>query len=141
MLSRSETKGRSTNYQMGFGYAAADYFNLCIQRVGTPVYNIEEDDSDDETVDSQTVYERVEDRWEDHDAVSYNEDLAKVQYHSGWNQLVLNWKLATFTYRNLNRISKDAGRLPATELFDHGRVMDRDVRGQVYGSAAERPDL
>ncbi|TGO40716.1 hypothetical protein BHYA_0033g00700 [Botrytis hyacinthi] len=105
----------------GFGFAAADYFNLCIQRIGIPVYFSDDEGSDNETLDTNTLVDEENKRWEDHDAVDYDHDQARSIYKGGWRQLVANWNMATYSYGNLKVISKDAGRLPATEMFDSGR--------------------
>ncbi|KAF5879121.1 uncharacterized protein Bfra_006326 [Botrytis fragariae] len=106
----------------GFGFAAADYFNLCIQRIVIPVYSSDDEGSDNETLDTNTLVDEENERWEDHDAVDYDHDQARSMHKGGWRQLVANWNMATYSHGNLNVISKDAGRLPATENFDAGRT-------------------
>ncbi|TGO22727.1 hypothetical protein BPAE_0157g00140 [Botrytis paeoniae] len=115
-----------------FGFAAADYFNLCVQRNGIPVYFFEDEDSDDESLDSHTLLNEEHKRWEDHDAVCYDHDQARSMYKGGWRQLVTNRKMATYSHGNLNVISKDAGRLPATEMFDPGRARELCEEGLVH---------
>ncbi|TGO14392.1 hypothetical protein BTUL_0054g00640 [Botrytis tulipae] len=58
----------------GFGFAAADYFKLCIQRIGIPVYSSDDEGSDNETLDTNTLVDEENMRWEDHDAVHYDHD-------------------------------------------------------------------
>ncbi|KAF7954831.1 uncharacterized protein EAE97_000090 [Botrytis byssoidea] len=104
-----------------FGFAAADYFNLCIQRIGIQVFFSDDEDEDNESLDSHTSVNEERERWEDHDAVDSDHEQARSICKGGWRQLVANWNMAPYSYSNLKVISKDAGRLPATEMFDPGR--------------------
>ncbi|TGO60298.1 hypothetical protein BOTNAR_0147g00070 [Botryotinia narcissicola] len=105
----------------GFGFAAADNFNLCIQRIRIPVFFSDDEDEHNESLNSHASVNEERERWEDHDAVDSDHEQARSIYKGGWRQLVANWNMATYSYSNLKVISKDAGRLPATKMFDPGR--------------------
>ncbi|TGO50159.1 hypothetical protein BCON_0190g00110 [Botryotinia convoluta] len=115
----------------GFGFAAADYFSLCIQRIGIPVCFSDDEDLDNETLGTNTLVDEENERWEDHDAIQYDHDQARRDFGNGWKQLVNNWNMATYSHSHLAAVSKDAGRLPATEMFDPGRTRELGEEGLV----------
>ncbi|KAF7958080.1 hypothetical protein EAE96_003647 [Botrytis aclada] len=115
----------------GFGFAAADYFNLCIQIIGVRVYFSDDEDEDNETLDTNTLIDEENEPWEDHDAVDYDHKQARDAYKGGWRQLVMHWKMAPYLYNNLKSISKDVERLPAVKTFDPSRARELGEEGLI----------
>ncbi|TEY60638.1 hypothetical protein BOTCAL_0179g00230 [Botryotinia calthae] len=123
-LEEQVRKGVRQMIKWDFGFAAADYFNLCIQRIGIPVYFSDDEDSNDETLDSHTWVAEENDRSGYNDAAQHDDDQARLDFRYGWKQLTNNWNMATYSHSQLARVSKDAVRLPLTEIFDAGRVRE-----------------
>ncbi|THV45766.1 hypothetical protein BGAL_0452g00020 [Botrytis galanthina] len=72
------------------------------EETGIPVYFSDDEGSDDESMDSHTLADEENKRWENHDAVSYDHDHARSNFKGGWRQLVINWKMASTPWDGLS---------------------------------------